>query len=84
MATVKTTTREVPGPPVREKCVELTLSMEEASALFEVTWHVGGPPEGPRGVISGNKASLWEALDKAGVQRIGARSVEGHLSFRPS
>jgi hypothetical protein len=48
-----------------EKSVVLTLTMPEAEALRAVTYRVGGPPSGTRGLID----NIGVALSAAGVKR---------------
>ena len=40
---------------------DITLSVEEITALYAVLWHVGGRPTGPRGHID----SILEAITEA-------------------
>lgn len=93
MATVSVTREPAkPTPPPAIKDVVLTLSFEEACALYVLALKTGGKPEGLRGVISGitdavqealpssTRTSLWEILSV-----IDGAIPGGHygLSFRP-
>ena len=58
--------RVVPEPP-REYV--LTLSRDEAQALLDLTYCIGGPPSGPRGFFTDSPDSLFEVLTSVGLKR---------------
>ena len=56
-----------------ETVYDLSLNEAEAMVLLELTAHVGGQPEGPRGKID----AIGAALKKAGVPRKSLRTDPG-------
>lgn len=61
------------------KTFTLTLSSEEAVLLAELFYRVGGPPEGPRGLIG----AMAGALEAAGVKPdVDTNRSMGSIHFR--
>lgn len=59
-----------------KKKVVLELSEYEARTLCEVFLHIGGPPEGPRGVTD----KILEAIEEIGIKRLGKKTVDSNHS----
>lgn len=64
----------IPQPPVMEEIILLQLTKDEAETLLLVSRKIGGHPSGRRGYMD----NILQALDRAGVKRIGV-DHRGHM-----
>lgn len=75
---------EVPGSrnPQWVPFVQLTLSAEEAEALYDVCWGISGPPTTRRGIFSDTPESILKQLEPF-LEAIGYKHqpVHGDISF---